>query len=101
MAGIFGWSLPPGVSARDIDRAYGSEGPCDCCGRPVDDCVCDECATCGSSGDPECLVKHGHRLSPAVIAAGWESVGAQAVRDAAERAAEAAYDAALEDVWTA
>jgi len=25
--GIFGWSLPAGVSARDIDRAYGEEGP--------------------------------------------------------------------------
>ena len=30
MSGIFGWSLPPGCSSADIDRAFGEEGPLDC-----------------------------------------------------------------------
>lgn len=28
--GIFGWDLPPGVSMRDIERAYGEETPTRC-----------------------------------------------------------------------
>jgi hypothetical protein len=28
--GKFGWSLPPGCSTRDIDRAYGDEAPEHC-----------------------------------------------------------------------
>lgn len=33
--GIFGWDLPPGVSAYMIDRMYGDDPPCRCviCGR--------------------------------------------------------------------
>jgi len=27
---IFGWDLPPGCSHRDIDLAFGEEGPMDC-----------------------------------------------------------------------
>lgn len=30
------------------------EGPCECCGRPVDDCICPECDICGESGNPDC-----------------------------------------------
>lgn len=47
---IFGWSLPPGCSNSDIDRAFGAEGPCARCGEAVDDCECPECPTCGSVG---------------------------------------------------
>jgi hypothetical protein len=54
--GIFGWDLPPGVSMRDIDPP---EGPCDVCGKSVDDCICPECPVCHSHGDPACYEKHG------------------------------------------
>ncbi len=55
MISKFGWSLPPGVSTRDIENAYGEEGPCDMCGGTVDDtCICPECSICGSVGDPAC-----------------------------------------------
>jgi hypothetical protein len=34
MSGKFGWSLPPGVSQRDIDEAYGVEIPEPTCEHP-------------------------------------------------------------------
>jgi hypothetical protein len=52
--GIFGWDLPPGVTQRMIDEAFGIEAPCDVCGKSVDDCICPECETCQSVGDPRC-----------------------------------------------
>jgi hypothetical protein len=62
----FGWSLPPGVSARMIDEAYGIEGPCVTCGAGnPDDCICPECPVCGVIGDPGCYIKHGLKLSDA------------------------------------
>jgi len=73
--GVFGWSLPAGVSARDIDRAYGEEGPCDLCGVDVDSCECPECPTCGMTGDTLCFKKHGMTLTAEQIRIGWESVG--------------------------
>jgi hypothetical protein len=45
---IFGWSLPPGCSLGDIDRAMGVEGPLDC---PI-------CADGVELDGPECE-KHG------------------------------------------
>lgn len=54
--GIFGWSLPPGVSMNDIDP---SEGPCQVCGHSVDDCICPECPHCGEHGNPYCYDGHG------------------------------------------
>jgi len=39
------------------------EGPCQCCGRPVDDCICPECEQCGGVGDPKCYEEHGLVLS--------------------------------------
>lgn len=49
--GIFGWSLPPGCGTLPGEEP---EGPCDLCGRPIDDCECSECPTCGEGG----CVKH-------------------------------------------
>ena len=56
---IFGWSYPPGCTQRHIDEAYGMEGPCECCGKDVDHCICPECPECGTHGDPFCYPKHG------------------------------------------
>lgn len=58
-----GFNLPPGCSVADIERAFGSEGPCDCCGRSVDDCICPECPVCRSNGDPHCYPAHGIRYN--------------------------------------
>lgn len=56
MRGIFGWSLPPGVSMRDIDQ---SESPCMVCARDVDHCICAECPQCATIGDLRCYAEHG------------------------------------------
>ena len=48
-----------------IDEAYGSEGPCECCGNDPADCICPECPTCGAQGDSRCYdapVNGGHNL---------------------------------------
>ena len=50
--GMFGWSLPPGVSSRMIDEAYGVEVPCEVCGQW--DCICPECPVCEEVGNPVC-----------------------------------------------
>ncbi len=60
---IFGWSLPPGCSSRDIDALYASEEGCECCGNHIDDCICPTCE-CGECGNPACYQKHGLALSP-------------------------------------
>lgn len=58
---IFGWSLPPGVSTRDIDPP---EAPCSVCGEFEDSCICPECPICHSFGDPLCYRKpDGHGLT--------------------------------------
>ncbi len=58
--GKFGWSLPPGVTNRMIDEAYGTDEPCEICGQnPDGDCLCPECPECGGVGDPGCYDKHG------------------------------------------
>lgn len=47
------------------------EGPCIICGKSVVDCICPECPTCGSQGDPKCYREKDHplRLSmPQIIA---------------------------------
>ena len=71
----FGWSLPPGVSHRDIDEAAGAEGPCAVCCRPVDDCKCPECPRCGEQGNERCYRDtkvdsrgHGMRLNREQVA---------------------------------
>jgi hypothetical protein len=50
MSGLFGWSLPPGVTSRMIDEAMGAEGPCAVCGESVDKCKCPECPECSDVG---------------------------------------------------
>ena len=52
-----GWNLPPGCSVSDLP-GY-EEHPCGVCGQWVDDCICPECPTCHSQGDPACYTKHG------------------------------------------
>lgn len=51
MRSIFGWDLPPGCTQRDIDNAFGVEGPLDC---PV-------CLDGVEMSGPDCTVdpKHG------------------------------------------
>jgi hypothetical protein len=39
---------------RDIEDAAGGDGPCDVCGKDVNDCICPECEVCGCTGDPSC-----------------------------------------------
>ena len=58
--GKFGWSLPPGCTHAMIDEACGVyDGPCECCGELVDNCICPECPECNSYGDPHCYKEHG------------------------------------------
>ena len=49
MRPIFGWSLPPGCSLRDIEQSM-EEGPCLLCGKSSDDCQCEPCEKCGYVG---------------------------------------------------
>ena len=65
---IFGWDLPPGVTSRMIDEAYGQEEPCQCCGNDPADCICEECPVCGEQGNPNCYNKdvdnnHDHSIN--------------------------------------
>jgi len=59
MRSIFGWSLPPGCSMRDIDRAFGEDETCDVCCKHVDECICPECPHCQSHGDWRCYAESG------------------------------------------
>ena len=66
--GKFGWSLPPGVTDRMIDEAYGFDQPCEvCAGNPELDndteggCICPECPVCGDYGNPDCY-EQGHLM---------------------------------------
>lgn len=58
--GIFGWSLPPGVSMRDIDPP---DYPCEVCGLEAGSCECPECPVCDEAGNPECYERHGLTLT--------------------------------------
>jgi len=83
MRSPFGWSLPPGCTARMIDEAAGVDQPCAVCCRPVDDCVCPECPVCGAQGDPACYADpprvegHGMRLTREQAVARQEAVVAR------------------------
>lgn len=82
---IFGWSYPPGCSGPpDCD-----EGPCDVCGRSVDDCICPECPVCQTHGDPACYENHGLTRTQEQID-GKEAIDLQRKADA-----EAEYKAEL------
>lgn len=57
--GIFGWSYPAGCNGPpDCD-----EGPCEVCGKNIDNCICPECPECGEVGRPECYENHGLHMS--------------------------------------
>jgi hypothetical protein len=64
-SGIFGWSLPPGVTMNDIDPP---ERPCEVCGIEAGNCICPECPVCGEAGNPECYEAHGLVRTPEQIA---------------------------------
>jgi hypothetical protein len=69
--GIFGWDLPPGVTTSMLPGnqiAY-----CDVCGKIDDACVCPECSTCSSIGDPVCYKEHGLKLNREQVIAREES----------------------------
>lgn len=51
-------NLPPGVTVGMIEAQF-DEGPCDICGRGVDDCVCPVCPKCEAQGDHMCYRNHG------------------------------------------
>jgi hypothetical protein len=53
----FGWSYPPGCSGPPDE-----DSPCAVCCKSDDACVCPECPTCGSVGDPRCYAINGHDL---------------------------------------
>jgi hypothetical protein len=69
----FGWSLPPGVSQRMIDDAYGQEAPCAVCGQGIDDCICPECPHCQTIGDLECYDGAVHCSWCGIKPAGWRA----------------------------
>ena len=54
-SGIFGWSLPPGVSRLPGEE---SDPPCEVCCKAVEDCICPECPRCGTAGEPRCYAGH-------------------------------------------
>jgi len=57
-------NLPPGVTQRMIDEAYGWDAPCAVCGCAEAECVCPECSHCGTVGDPRCYDEHGMEHTP-------------------------------------
>ena len=70
MRSIFGWDLPPGVTQRMIDDAFGHEGPLDCpvCndGEELDGPDCEKCAnvTCIKHGCIVCQDLEKQRAMP-------------------------------------
>lgn len=90
--GIFGWSYPPGCSGPPEEYI----GPCEVCGRDCDDCICEECPTCGVVGEPKCYDPaspdfHGLARTP-------EQIEGRAKLDA-YYAEQAARDKAEGDYW--
>ena len=60
-------NLPPGCTNKMIEDHFGSDGPCDVCGRSVDDCICPECPECGGVGDPRCYEGSGQKYKEVKI----------------------------------
>jgi hypothetical protein len=94
---VFGWDLPPGVTQRMIDDQFGTEAPCDVCGKWADDCICPECPVCGEYGNPACYAADGDFLPDPQRTHGLTRSDAQ-VRTYAEFQAE---QDALAAAWTA
>ena len=57
------WNSIPGYDQWKTAEPYYEEGPCECCGKPVDDCICPECSVCGQYGNPKCYKEHGLKYS--------------------------------------
>jgi hypothetical protein len=96
-SGIFGWSLPPGVTNRMIDEAYGREEPCEVCGQWPDDCICPECPICGEYGRSGC---YGKIPAPGLLAP-YESgneLPHGLVRSAEQIELKAAFDKAQREI---
>lgn len=54
--GKFGWSYPAGA-ANDPNAPWNQEeGPCEVCGKSLDDCDCPACPECGEHGNPKCKI---------------------------------------------
>ena len=47
-------NLPPGVTDRMIDEAFGADEQCAVCKCGIEDCVCPECLVCKEAGNPAC-----------------------------------------------
>lgn len=56
-------NLPPGVSDRMIDQAFGADEQCVVCKCGVEDCICPECPHCGEMGNPACYVASSQHLT--------------------------------------
>lgn len=94
-SGIFGWSLPPGVSMRDIDPP---DLPCEVCGLYPADCVCPECPECSVIGDPACYIPGAHGMVHS------EEQNRYCLLRQSVEASEAAHDAEMakqEERWAA
>jgi hypothetical protein len=65
------------TAAPDFD-----EGPCLCCGKPIDNCICPECPVCSEYGNPECYKEHGLKYSAEQVE------GMKAVEDAEWKASQ-------------
>lgn len=74
-----GWNMPPGCFRTPGDE---DDGPCDVCGKSIDDCICPECSVCSSHGDPVCYEKHGMVRTPEQLRAAEERVAADAAEEA-------------------
>jgi len=86
----FGWSYPPGAASDPLAPWNQEEGPCEVCGRGMDDCICPACHVCGTHGDPACYEYHG-MIRTAAQAEGRAKLDAQMAANAAADAAEYTY----------
>lgn len=94
---IFGWSLPPGVSLRDIDPP---EQPCELCGEESGWCECPECPECGAYGDKKCYHELGHMEMTKEQSLRWFLVQREWLLQArADSEADTAYAEDMKDWW--
>lgn len=93
--GLFGWSLPPGVS-----RLPGEEDHvCEICWHGEDDCICSPCGVCGEVGRSKCCQEHGMVLTQAQIESAKKAEEFYSQKAADEYHAEIEMDKAAEEYW--
>lgn len=85
----FGWSLPPGCGKLPGEE---DEGPCECCGQSIDDCICPSCPVCSNVGNPKCYTDHGIEKEPKQI----RSLAEAEARWAEENCLQAEAEAKME-----